>query len=238
VNSASQLRCSPSAFVPFSEFVSAEWKPNAALALKKSSMRIYGFNLEKHILPRLGSMPLRDVNRSGIESCLSNLKLKGHATSTVRSVRATSSTVLQAAVERGYIEKNAAHGIRIRKADTMKKERQFYSPVEIRMLLAVLTEPCRTVVSIAVLTGMRIGEILALRWKRVDLMRGTIGVAETYSGGEFGSPKTKSSRRVLPISSTLGGNSRKSSSYRGQNEFREFGVSDSNRHSARCAQPV
>jgi hypothetical protein len=41
VNAASQARTSPNAFVPFSEFVSAEWKPNASLALKKSSMRIY-----------------------------------------------------------------------------------------------------------------------------------------------------------------------------------------------------
>jgi integrase len=49
------------------------------------------------------------------------------------------------------------------------------------MLLGVLTEPCGTVVSIAVLAGLRIGEILALRWKRVDLLRGTIAIAETYS---------------------------------------------------------
>lgn len=50
VNSASSLRCSPNAFVPFLEFVTTEWKPNAALALKKDSMRIYNFNLDKHIL--------------------------------------------------------------------------------------------------------------------------------------------------------------------------------------------
>jgi integrase len=44
---------------------------------------------------------------------------------------------------------------------------------------------------------------MALRWKRIDLLRGTLEVAETYSGGEFGSPKTKSSRRIIPISSLL-----------------------------------
>lgn len=55
----------------------------------------------------------------------------------------------------------------------------------------------------AIQTGMRIGEILALRWKRVDLLNGTLEVAETYSDREFGSPKTRSSCRVIPISSIL-----------------------------------
>jgi integrase len=71
------------------------------------------------------------------------------------------------------------------------------------MLLAELSEPCRTVVTVAVLTGLRIGEILALRWKRVDMLRGTIEVAETFSDGEFGTPKTRSSRRVIPMSEPL-----------------------------------
>jgi integrase len=202
VNSVGQQRRQPKVTMTLSEFVRAEWKPNAALGLKKSSMRIYGYQLEKYIFPAHGSVSLRDIHRAQIEACLSGLKQKGHATSTLRSVRATFSTVLQSAVERGYIEKNPARGIRIREADT-KKERRFYSPAEIRRLLAVLTEPCRTVVSIGVLTGLRIGEILGLRWKRIDLLHFTLEVAENYSSGEFGSPKTKSSRRVIPISSAL-----------------------------------
>jgi integrase len=202
VGPASQQQRRPKVAMTLSEFVRAEWKPNASLALKKSSMRIYGYQLDKHILPGFGSTSLRDVRRAQIEACLSGLKVKGHATSTLRSVRATFSTVLQAGVERGYLEKNPAHGIRIREADT-KKERRFYSPAEIRLLLAVLRGPCRLVVSMAIQTGMRIGEILALRWKRVDLLNGTLEVAENYSDGEFGSPKTRSSCRVIPISSIL-----------------------------------
>jgi integrase len=60
-------------------------------------------------------------------------------------------------------------------------------------------------VLLAVLTGMRIGEILALRWKRVDLLRSTIEIAESFSDGQFGSPKTRSSHRVIPMSSVLRG---------------------------------
>src|SRR5262249_42457598 len=63
--------------------------------------------------------------------------------------------------------------------------------------------PCRTIVITAALTGMRIGEILALRWSRVDFATSSLSVTETFSDGNFGSPKTRSSRRVIPMSSTL-----------------------------------
>jgi integrase len=204
VSEASQQRRRPKVTMTLSEFVRAEWGPNAMLGLKKSSMRHYSFNLDNHILPTCGETPLRDVGVAQIEACLSKLKLRGHATSTLRSVRATFSSVLRSAVGRGYVEKNFAHGVRIRETDS-KKETVFYSPEQARLLLGVLPEPCASVVSIAVLTGMRIGEILALRWKRVDLLGATLEVAENYnsSTGEFGSPKTKKSRRVIPISSAL-----------------------------------
>jgi integrase len=42
-----------------------------------------------------------------------------------------------------------------------------------------------------------------VRWKRVDLLRGTIEIAETFSDGQFGLPKTRSSNRVIPMSSTI-----------------------------------
>ena len=82
--------------------------------------------------------------------------------------------------------------------------RNHYQPPEIQKLLRKLEDPCRAVVLVAVSTGLRIGEILALRWKRIDQLRNTIEVAETYSNGEFGPPKTRSSRRTIPISTSLG----------------------------------
>jgi Phage integrase, N-terminal SAM-like domain len=108
------------------EFVRAEWKPNAELALRKSSMRVYSFNLENHILPQFGELPICDLGVAHVEAFLSKLKQKGHATSTLRSVRAAFSTVLQSAVKREYLEKNHAHGVCIREADS-KRERRFYS---------------------------------------------------------------------------------------------------------------
>lgn len=203
VGTASQSQRRPQATMTLADFVRVIWRPNAELALKKSSVRYYGYQLDKLILPVLGSLPLCDLSRVQIEGLLSRLRQKKErAAATLRGVRATLSTVLQAAVERDYLEKNPAHGIRIRQTEA-KLERRFYSPVQVRQLVAELSEPCRTIVLLAVLSGLRIGEILALRWKRVNLLRGTVEVAETFSEGQFGSPKTRSSCRVIPMSSTL-----------------------------------
>jgi len=74
-------------------------------------------------------------------------------------------------------------------------------PTQVRLLAADLPEPCRTLVRLAVLTGLRIGELLALRWERIELFSGTLSVVETFSDGRFGPPKTRSSRRAIPLSS-------------------------------------
>jgi integrase len=165
-------------------------------------VQYYDHQLNRHILPAFGSCSISELNRGGIETVLSSLRQRGHAGGTLRGVRATFSTVLQTAVERGYVERNIAHGIRIRSTG-VRNERRFYSPAQVQQLLLELQDPCRTVVQVAVLTGLRIGEILALRWKRIDLLRGTLEVAETFSDGQFGPPKTRSSHRVIPISSAL-----------------------------------
>src|ERR1700676_5664587 len=52
--------------------------------------------------------------------------------------------------------------------------RAFLTEDQARKLLAVLEEPGRTIVLMLLLTGCRIGEVLALRWKHVDLDRGVL----------------------------------------------------------------
>jgi integrase len=70
---------------------------------------------------------------------------------------------------------------------------------EVRRLLENSDEPVRTIVLLAVMTGLRIGEILALRWGRINLAAGTLRVEETCYKGTFGTPKTRASRRELSL---------------------------------------
>ena len=80
------------------------------------------------------------------------------------------------------------------------KERVFLSSTQVRTLVGSLPDPCRAIVSLLALTGLRIGELLALRWKHIDRSVGVIRVRATVHEGSFGTPKTRSSRRDIPIS--------------------------------------
>jgi integrase len=114
-------------------------------------------------------------------------------------MRTTLSKVFQAAVDWGYLELNAARGIRIGNREP-EGERLYLTASETTKLIASLDEPVRTIVLVAVLTGLRIGELLALRWKHVDFLRIALQIRQTVSEGKFGTPKTKSSRREIPMS--------------------------------------
>jgi integrase len=58
-------------------------------------------------------------------------------------------------------------------------------------------------VGVALLTGLRRGELFALRWKAIDLGTGTLQVSEAVDEGMFGTPQTAAGLRALPLSPGL-----------------------------------
>ncbi|MGB9604901.1 MAG: site-specific integrase [Bryobacteraceae bacterium] len=77
------------------------------------------------------------------------------------------------------------------------RERLTLTPEQVRALLAVLTEPYRTMVLLAVLSGLRRGEIFGLRWKAIDFSQKCIVVMESMYEGHSAPPKTRASRRKV-----------------------------------------
>jgi integrase len=93
-------------------------------------------------------------------------------------------------------------GVRI-PSQIVQRERTALTPEQVRKLVAELPEPCKSMVLIAVLTGLRRGELFALRWGVVDFERKLISVRESVYEGQFSSPKTRSSVRKIPMGEAL-----------------------------------
>jgi integrase len=99
---------------------------------------------------------------------------------------------------------NPSQGIELPEKKPVR-EKHALTPEQIPQLLSVLREPARTMVHLAILTGLRIGEILGLRWRDLDLVNGLITVEQACYRGLIGLPKTRGSRRTLPLPQELVG---------------------------------
>lgn len=183
------------ATITFSQFITECWEPAVVPHLKASSIRYYGLQIRCHLLPRFGVWKIKDITRAEVQRFLAEKRKQGFSGSSVHGMRTALGKVLQTAVDWNYLEHNSARGIRLGDRSPVQ-ERLYLLPNQLSLLLNSLSEPCRTLVVIIVLTGLRIGELLALRWKHIDFKHDVIHVRETVYEGQFGAPKTKSSRRA------------------------------------------
>src|SRR4030042_5996392 len=77
-------------------------------------------------------------------------------------------------------------------------------PEDARALLdAAATQKDRALFMAAILTGMREGELLGLKWEDFDWRNGQVYVRRTYNHGRFYEPKTKTSRRKIDMAPEL-----------------------------------
>lgn len=107
---------------------------------------------------------------------------------------------LHDAVEQDRLIKNPVDKVRCVKEN--RNEMKFLNLDEVRRLLERNCE-IAPMIATAVLSGLREGELLALRWGDIDLDTGTIHVNRSYRKGRFTEPKSKYARRAVSIPSQL-----------------------------------
>ncbi len=105
---------------------------------------------------------------------------------------------MTAAEIRDFVSENPVRKTRLPRR-AVRDKRPEIAPEKIGQLLADLPEPTRSLAALLVFTGLRVGELLALRWRDLDLANGFLRVEQTVYEGHFDEPKTRGSRRAIPI---------------------------------------
>lgn len=157
--------------------------------------------IRNHVLPVFGDLPLAAIGQLDVRRWVADLSASGLAPSTMRKVYAIFGKTMRAAVDAGLIAKTPCRAIPLPKAE--HSEMRFLTPLEVARLADTIDERYRALVLVAAYGGLRIGELAALRRERVDLLRGTVEVAEVLtevSGNlHVGPPKTRASRRTVTL---------------------------------------
>jgi integrase len=193
-----QGRHRPQSTIQFAAFVGEQFEPVALPTLKLSTQQVYRVLLNKHLTPAFGDRRLCDIGRADIQRFILDKLKQGQSWEAANKLRNLLSKVFSTATEWGYLAENPARGVKMPER-TQVRPSYSLTAEDVRRLLAVMEEPARTVALVAVLAGLRIGEILGLRWGRLDLSAGTLRVEETCYRGDFATPKTRASRREIPL---------------------------------------
>lgn len=127
----------------------------------------------------------------------------------VRNYIGTLSALLGFAERKGWLTSNVAHRIDLPGRQTTE-EMRFLDPFEVQALADAAADGAyqaidRALYLTAAMTGLRQGELCALRWQDVDWPSARIRVRQNYVLGEFGTPKSKRSTRSVPMADQVGG---------------------------------
>jgi integrase len=191
----------PQLIITFERFVLERWEPNIYPMLRLLTVRNYKYIVRTHLLPFFGSMRLPEITPADVQMFLAQ-KAKPLAPRSVLSLRNRLLKIFGSAVKWGYLERNPAQGAEV-PALVDTRDRRTLTPDQMRRLLAVLEEPYHTMVLLAVLSGLRRGEIFGLRWKSVDLGEGSLLVSESNFEGHAAPVKTRASRRKVFVDTLL-----------------------------------
>ena len=145
-------------------FVQDRWLPEVLPTLKYSTKLHYEYIVNTHLVPQFGDMQLRLITREAVQSFLAKKLCTGLSWKTVKHIRTTFGTILRAAEADDLLSDNPVLKTRLPRRGPIA-EKASMAPEKLVELLDALPEPSQSLAWLLALTGLRIGELLALRWR-------------------------------------------------------------------------
>jgi integrase len=159
---------------------------------------VYKGYLTGWIVPKWGAFLLSDVKSVAVESWLGTLPL---ANGTKAKLRNLMHAVYTHGMRWEFVNTNPISLVR----QSAKRERtpDVLTAEEVSQLLKELSDPWRTAVYVAITTGLRVSELLGLKWSDIDFAGGEIRLSRGVVRQHVGEMKTEASRKPVPLDSQL-----------------------------------
>ena len=171
-----------------------------AAEVKPSTLVSYEGAVRRHLNPYLGDLRLSEITPARVQGLLVFLGEDGVSPASIGKIYRTFKVIIRRALALELINRDPTTAIKPPR--TPDKEMGYLNAEEVsRVLSASEEEPAlHAMVSIAVFSGLRVGEIMALRWQDIDFETGVIRVVRSYTRRHgYSDPKTYAGRRAVPV---------------------------------------
>jgi len=199
--SESSTQKTTSSELKLTQFIDTYWRPYLERQnVKPSTLQGYDSLLNQHITPSLGEVLLTDIAPLHVERLIqfkSALSPK-----TRRNLVGLLQGIFSLAEDDDLLEKSPVRDRH--KPVVPKREKPVWTPEQVRAIIGSVPERNRALFACAALTGARLGELLALRWKHIDLDGRKLRIEQSLWRGRLVTPKTEGSFRTLLFGEALG----------------------------------
>ncbi len=195
---------------------------------KPSTLENIESEVRVHLAPFFGDRSLDRITPEDVADLIASLESSGLAPKTIHNILGTLSALFNfaKAPRRRWTTTNPCVGAEL-PAIAETSEIRFLTLEEIDLLIAharagMFQTLDRALYLTAAMTGLRLGELVALRWRDVDWTAARIRVRQNYVRGRYGSPKSRRSTRSVPMADEVGGELDRlfqSSPYTGEDEL-------------------
>ena len=159
--------------------------------LKPKTITGYRSLVDNHILPSVGEVQIARLDRTAVSALIRGMTADGRGASTIRNAVRVLSAVCGFAIDAGAIKYNPCDRVALPRS--RRRDITPLTAAEVEHLADTIDPRFRTLVIFAAYTGLRAGEIGALRVGRIDLLRGRTDVVESVAevGGDLIAAPTK-----------------------------------------------
>ena len=183
--------------IRFDDYVEQVYKETMLKAMAKSTQGRSNSVLRVYLQPAFGPMCLRDITPRVVQQYFSNMDNSKLSHESQDKIRDVLSSVLGSAVKYEYLVKNPVEGVKLPPAKTGKRVKPFITLDTFDELVALVQEPYATMLFVAVYTGLRVSEVIGLRWCNVH--QDSITIAGRYCRGDWGAPKSEASNATIAV---------------------------------------
>ena len=185
----------------FKDVAERWYQSRDAMGRTPATLAAYRTVLKTHLAPAFGDRPISRIQPSDIEAMIANAKV---SPKTQRNILRVLSPIMKLAVRDGMIQANPCSLVEVNSNGEGHQEMRFLTADQVHQLAEEVGPEYSTLILFAAYTGMRAGEIVALRVKNVDPLRRRVHVQESatdVSGTiHIGTTKNKKQRHVvLPL---------------------------------------
>lgn len=187
--------------ITMAEFVAGLWQHHKR-KLKASTAYHYDSLMKLYILPAFGSKPLTEITPQAVTLFFADLHQKALSGSYKQVIYQVLNTLFATAAAHDLMDRSPVRS-KLHRPGIDQKEKPTLSANEIRRLIETVQVEHRALFLCVALTGLRVGELLALCWKDLDFQNHTLQVNRSLWRRQLMTPKTKRSRRMLHMPAGL-----------------------------------